>query len=258
MTEIKSRYDGSVIYTAKGAVDIRAAVEDARRNGANLCGADLYGANLRGADLRGADLYGADLYGADLYGANLCGANLYGANLRGANLRGADLYGANLYGANLYGADLYGANLRGANLRGANLYGANLRGADLYGANGLKPEFTDDLRILLDQVGKIRAYKLVTADLESPIRGKQLTYEIGSTVEADASTDESEQCGPGVNIATLPWCLRNWRTGHRVLLVEFTAKDIAAIPHGTDGKFRVHKAKVIREIDVAAILGESA
>jgi hypothetical protein len=33
-----------------------------------------------------------------------------------------------------------------------------------------------------------------------------------------------------------------------VMLVEFTAKDIASIPLGTDGKFRLHKCKVVREL----------
>jgi hypothetical protein len=36
------------------------------------------------------------------------------------------------------------------------------------------------------------------------------------------------------------------------LVVEFTAKDIAAIPVG-DGKFRVSKVKVVREIPEAQV-----
>jgi hypothetical protein len=221
MIEIKRWTDGNVIYTAKDASDVREAVEEARRADANL-----RRANLSGADLSGANLSGADLSGADLSRANLSGADLSWANLRRANLSGADLSGANVHGANLSWA------------------------------KGFRPEFTDDIRILLDQIGKIRAYKLVTAGFKSPINSAQLTYEIGSTVEAEADTDETQPCSNGVNVATLPWCLRNWRSGHRVLLVEFTAKDIAAIPHGTDGKFRVHKVKVIREVDLSGLVGE--
>ena len=141
--EIRSRFDGRVLYAAETAQDVRAAVVQAvaahRSNlrGTNLCGTDLRGADLYGANLRGADLYGANLDGANLDGANLRGANLYGANLYGANLRGANLDGANLGGADLDGANLRGANLYGANLRGANLDGANLRGAGILHIDGL-------------------------------------------------------------------------------------------------------------------------
>ena len=202
MIEIKDIYD-KVLYTAKSAQDVRAAVEEARRNGANL-----YAADLRGADLRGA--------------------NLHEANLYGANLRGADLYGANLYEANLRGAE------------------------------GIVPERINPLLILREQVGKIRAYKLVDADLKSPIQtGNQITYEIGSTVKAKADPDESKDCGAGINLATLPWCLENHEPGHHILICEFGVKDIAAIPDG--GKFRVHKAKVVKEVpqeQIAEWLGQ--
>jgi len=229
--EIKSRWDGKVLYTAKTAQDVRGAVKEAVKRGANLRGANLGDADLRGANLRGA--------------------NLGGAYLRGANLRGANLRGANLRGANLGGADLRGANLGGADLRGANLGGANLGGA-----KGVAPERHNDLLILKDQVGKVRAYKLVNADLKSPTSQAQLTYEIGATLEATGDTDEDEHCAAGINLATLPWCLREWRAGMRILLCEFTAADIAAIPHTSDGKFRVHKAKVIREVDLDAIFAK--
>ena len=100
------------------------------------------------------------------------------------------------------------------------------------------------------QTGKIRALKMVSHDLKSPIQSMdRLTYEVGSTVEVKkADTNEQTDCGSGVNVATAPWVLANFRNGYRVLLVEFTAKDIAAIPVGSDGKFRVYKCKVVREV----------
>ena len=275
---IKSRYDdGKALYVAEHASDVRQAVTEAVKSGANLYGANLHGANLHGAhlcsaNLHGADLHGADLHGANLHGADLHGANLYGANLHGANLHGADLHGANLHGAhlcsaNLHGADLHGANLHGAHrhgahlcsanlhgadLHGANLYGANLYGAHLHGAKGLNPRHVNDLLILKDQPGKIRAYKLVTVDGFGPVQGG-LRYVVGETVEVpDANTDETVKCAAGINVATLPWCVREWRPGYRILVVEFTAKDIAAIPL-SDGKFRLRKARVIRDLDLVEL-----
>jgi hypothetical protein len=243
MIEIVNRWDGSVLYTAKNASDVREAVTEAVSRGANLRDANLGGANLRDANLRGANLRDANLRDANLRDANLGGANLRDANLRDANLRDAYLRGANLRDA----------NLRDANLRDAYLRGANLRGANLRGAVGITPERVNDLLILNDQVGKVRAYKLVDADLKSPIQSTgRITYEIGTTVSAKADTDPESQCGAGINLATLPWCLRNHEPGRRILLMEFSAKDIAAIPVG-DGKFRVSKAKVIRELDLDAL-----
>lgn len=108
-----------------------------------------------------------------------------------------------------------------------------------------------------DQVGKIRAYKLVDADGRSPIQSTgKLTYVKGETVECKkANTDPAAACAAGINVATLDWCLREWLTGRRILVVEFTAKDIAAIPHGSDGKFRVHRCKVVGEKTDLVALG---
>ena len=134
---------------------------------------------------------------------------------------------------------------------------ANLSGANLSRAIGISPERTTDLLMLLDQPGKIRAYKLVTSDLRSPIHGfNAITYTIGETIEvSDANTSQNIHCAAGINVATLPWVLRNWCVGWRVLIVEFEAKDIAAIPTATDGKFRLFRCTVVGEkaIDPVAL-----
>ena len=197
MIEIVHRYTGASLYKSADAASLRAAIEVAIRENANLCGADLCG---------------ADLCGADLCGANLCGANLCEANLREANLRGADL-----------------------------------RGAD-----GFNKLMASPLQMLRDQPGPIRAYKLVTSDGFGPTY-PTVKYEIGKSVEAAGETDETIECARGINLATLDWCMREWRTGQRILVVEFTAADIAAIPVATDGKFRVHRCTVVGEKDLTEI-----
>ena len=117
---IKHRYSGAVFFEHQPTADQQASGIAMR-------------AALEAATKDGADLVGANLVCANLVGANLDGANLGGANLGGANLRGAYLVGANLDGANLDGANLGGANLVGANLRGAYLVGANLGDKKLIG-----------------------------------------------------------------------------------------------------------------------------
>ena len=190
----------------------------------------------------------------DLAGAAL-EALRNGADLRGANLGGADLGGANLGGADLGGADLGGADLRGANLGDADLRDANLGDANLRGAKGITPERCTPLLMLLDQPGPIRAYKLVNAVGQGPFNGG-ITYNVGERVEVgDANTDRLEQCGAGINLATLDWCLANWQKSYRILVAEFTADDIAAIPTATDGKFRVHRCKIVAEKDISKLVG---
>ena len=159
---------------------------------------------------------------------------------------GADLGGADLRGADLSGAYLRDAYLRDAYLSDADLRGANLRGADLRDAKGINKYLTSHLYLFLDQVGKIRAYKLTTTDDEGPTYGG-IEYTIGKTIEAKADDNESTQCSYGISVATLDWCMSNWQPGYKIKVVEFSRNDIAAIPIASDGKFRVSKCKVIRE-----------
>jgi uncharacterized protein YjbI with pentapeptide repeats len=267
---------GAELYVARDVSDVRAALEAAVRSGANLSGAYLTGAYLSGADLTRANLTRANLSGADLSGAYLTraylsGADLTRADLSGAYLSGADLTGAylsraylsraylsraylsgaDLTGANLSGANLSGADLTRANLSGADLSGADLSGADLSGATGIDPRRHNALLMLLDQPGAIRAYKLVDSNYQSPFQSSgKLTYHVGDTLsEPDADTDPNLDCGKGINVATLPWVMAWWRPWCRIMLVEFTAADIAAIPSG-DGKFRVRRCTVVKELDL--------
>ena len=200
------------------------------------------------ADLRGADLTGAKLTGADLTGAKLRCADLPGANLPGANLRGAYLTDANLTGANLTCA-----NLRGADLRGAVLQGANLQGADLRGAEGVVTEIVTPLLILADQPGELIAYKLTNA-VDVGIYNGGLVYGDGDELSVEnANTDSAEQCGAGINVATLDWILREWHDNYRVKTIHFMTRDIAAIPIATDSKFRLHRCRVGTADENAAI-----
>ena len=251
-----SRADLSCAYLSCADLS-RADLSRADLSGANLSGAYLSGAYLSDAYLSGANLSGAYLSRADLSGANLSCADLSRADLSRANLSDSNLSGANLSGAYLSGAYLSGANLSGAYLSGANLSGADLSGANLSGAKGIAPERCTPLLMLLDQPGKIRAYKLVDADLRSPIQSRnRLTYNIGTAVHVDgACTDPNEHCAAGVNVATLDWCLKNWRAGNRVLIVEFEVKDIACIPTASDGKWRLNRCDVVAEkfLDLVAL-----
>lgn len=249
MYKILNRFDGQIL--AESADSIKAAAEGS---------GDLSRADLSGADLSGANLNGADLSGADLSWANLSGTRLYGANLAGANLDWACLYGANLARANLSRANLYETGFSGTNLSWASLYGTDLHGTDLAraklsgtdfdGVIGFSKFRTTPLYGMLDQPGEIVAYKLVAENYTGPFYSG-LVYTVGSEVSVeDADTNECESCSYGINLATLDWCLRHCHRENRIMMCSFRREDIAAIPVGSDGRFRVRRCRVIGEKDL--------
>lgn len=111
------------------------------------------------------------------------------------------------------------------------------------------------------QPGVIRAFKALTSDGQGYIQGG-LTYARDALAEvADADTGEHELCGSGIHLATLDWCLREWRPGLTISAFDFTSADIAAIPLGTDGKFRVFRAtrrEDIPQAEIDRMLGKTA
>ena len=102
----------------------------------------------------------------------------------------------------------------------------------------------------MEQPGLIRAYKLTTALGDGPFY-KDKPYVVGETYEAkDVCTDENIQCAEGISLATMDWCLREWQEGYRIFVAEFTKEDIIAIPTATDGKFRVKRCRIVREVNL--------
>ena len=85
-----------------------------------------------------------------------------------------------------------------------------------------------------------------------------LTYTVGETyTEPNFEADENVNCGPGINLASLDWCLREWQPGYRVLIASFKRKhgndDNICVPIGSDGKFRVRSCKIVGEVDLQKI-----
>ncbi len=133
----------------------------------------------------------------------------------------------------------------------ANLCGANLRGADLHEVKNINKYLTTPMYILLDQTNPVRAYKIVNEINQGVYRGG-LVYEINKIIsEKDYDVDEYLACGKGINLASLDWCLKEWKPGYKIIVCEFNKEDIVCIPVGSDGKFRVKTCKPIRELNLA-------
>jgi hypothetical protein len=227
---------GSVLFESE-AQSLRELILGAVKAKANLCRADLSGAYLSGAYLSGANLCRADLSGAYLSGADLSGAYLSGANLCRADLSGADLSGA----------DLSRADLSGANLCRANLSGANLSGANLSGANGLKN--FDALEWFRKSFKKTKrgviVYKCFGGTYSANPAWK---IEPGAVISENCNPNPTDDCGCGVNFATLEWVKREhpgktiWRC-----LIPFAWLPGVVVPWNTDGKARCSKLILLRE-----------
>ena len=144
---------------------------------------------------------------------------------------------SNLTGANLTRADLTRANLTGANLTGAYLTGA-------YGLSMLHNTYLPDVTYTaLKAVGK--DYKSLMVHT-SP--GTPLDYTPGTVVNVKgAETDRRVLCGPGINVSDMNYYSLNHGTS-KVVLVEFLGSDVAAVPYASDGKFRLHRCKVLRDV----------
>jgi len=208
---------------------------------ANLSRANLSGANLSGANLSRADLCWADLYGANLSGANLSRADLCLADLSVANLSGANLYGANLSGANLSGANLYGANLYGADLSGANLFGANLSNCiGLLSSSDFLSKFEQTLEGII-------VYKAFCNTTFNP--NPNWKIEAGQTISEIVNRNATEDCGCGVNVASLEWCKKNYaRSEYWRCLIPWNKAFDVVVPYNTDGKFRCGTLKLLERV----------
>ena len=149
--------------------------------------------------------------------------------------------------ANLRGADLCDANLRGAYLRDAYLSGAYLRDAYLSKTILESINWLSYIGIVPDSKGWARAYKVTTKEGQGVYQGG-INYTRTKTFKANLNTNTSEQCAPGVNLATFAWCLNEKQEGRRLFLLKFkTTPDNICVPIGTDGKFRVSKAHMVGE-----------
>lgn len=249
--------------------------------------ADLIGADLRYADLKGENLYDvllsrANLYGADLSGADLSYAYLDNANLAHANLNGANLYHTNLHQAHLKLADLTSSNVTASNLSEANLIRANLTKAsisysDLESAN-LAGANLKDAHIHKSELGGVKGLNTsailgllnpsdwMKETFESTSEGyivykffgrsyypspSRWLIEENSIIEEVPNLSPYEECGSGINFATLEWVRKElgykegmiWRC-----LLKWEDLASLCVPYSTDGKARCGKLTLIEPI----------
>ena len=50
------------------------------------------------------------------------------------------------------------------------------------------------------------------------------------------------------------WLVNNFEPGRKIVIVEHTAADIAAIPYASDGKYRIRRGVVVGEVTMDALV----
>ena len=180
-------------------------------------------------------------------GADLSGADLNGADLSGADASGAYLFSANLGGANLGGTNLGGADLRHATLRGADLRHANLGSADLSQVEGLlsQRDWLDSHCVLCD--GLLIAYKVQKHIYDAPAWPDSWVWKPGAVLREVVNRNRTDECGCGVNVATLGWACHN-ADGSPIWQVLVDPRGVV-VPYNTDGKFRAEWVQLVKIIE---------
>ena len=163
----------------------------------------------------------------------------------------AILCDADLRNADLYGADLCGADLRNTNLRDADLRGADLYGADLSNAKNIKNQNSADyIMAHFDKTGDgIIVYKTFN-NHQQP--NPNWIIEEGSVIEENVNYNRTNDCGCGVNVATLDWIKKHGGQGRDIweCLIKWEWLSDVVVPYHTDGKIRAGRVQLVRVVGV--------
>ena len=210
---------------------------------------NLSGVNLSDANLSDANLSDANLIYANLSDANLSDANLSDANLIYAKLSNAKLSNANLSNANLSSANLSNAYLIYAKLSNAKLSNANLNRTNLSSAFGLLSS-SDWLKENFDTYhgrGYI-VFKEVDLYKSTPPKWE---YKGGNTLAETVNPNRTDDCGCGINFATLTWIKKKNVRPDLVIwkcLLTWEALADTVVPYNTNGKARCQSLQLLERI----------
>lgn len=98
----------------------------------------------------------------------------------------------------------------------------------------------------------LRAFKYTRPNGSSPVKPKhqpKLTCKKGAFLEVqEANTDYRATCAAGVNVGTEAWCRQEMRKGDKLWAVEFQGTDIACVPGGSNGNFRLYRGTVVGRV----------
>lgn len=251
MTITLRNIQGNVIHVSEED-KISYAIREAKKSGKKIENLSFYGEQFRLTSLDTSDLKGAQfvnclfdqtsITGSDtLVDAQFKNCSMVRINICEIKIKNCLFYSCNLHEASFFKSKFEDTSFKNCNLKLANFSESVL-------PKKLKTELIqqEPLSILLNQPGKLYAYKFVRKNGFTTFF--PFKYEIGKTYDFSnrAHCDPRDLCGPGLNVATLDWCKREMiESTNKLIVIEFESKDIACIPIGSDGKFRLLRGKVV-------------
>jgi len=140
------------------------------------------------------------------------------------------------------------ANLRWANLREADLSWADLREADLSGTKGLPTA-----KEFLAQFKHTKKGMIVYKAIGETYRPSPVYWKIaeGEFLEEVVNRVPTDNCGCGVNFATLDWIKKEFENKEidiwECLILWEDMADVV-VPYNTDGKARCARLQLVRKV----------
>lgn len=133
-----------------------------------------------------------------------------------------------------------------ANLTRADLTGADLTGANLSRAKGLS--LASDILSDLFKVTKdgIIAYKIFGAQYGIPESWK---LEPGAVITENVNHCRTNDCGCGINVATLDWLKKTYHGEIWEVLIRWEWLPDVCVPYVTSGKIRCGKCELVKVVE---------
>ena len=149
---------------------------------------------------------------------------------------------AELIHADLSHVVLIGADLRNAKLCHLKLKGTNLKNANLSDATGLVPQW-EFLKNNFDFTPEgIIAYKTFGKNYPPPAAWN---IEKGSVITENVNFNLTNDCGCGINVATLEWVQKYCEGEIWKVLIRWEWLDGVCVPYNSTGQIRCERAELI-------------
>lgn len=203
-------------------------------------------AQFDSANLRKANLYSVDMKRTIMTNAILKKAICHKARFINTNLNGCYFTDADLREASFESSDMKSCKLNNADMRGAILKHVNMDGINLSNAKGL----LDPCKYLADNFEKTEdgyiVYKVFGFFVDKP---NYWQVEPGAVIEEAVDPNRTENCGCGINAATLDWIRLKTEGQIYKLLIRWEWLPGVVVPYNTEGKIRCSKAEIMGPVD---------
>jgi uncharacterized protein YjbI with pentapeptide repeats len=139
--EIKRWTDGTVLYTAENAQDVRQALREAVEADILLQHADLRDLDLTDLELDGGRFVGSRFVGSRFVGSRFVGSRFDGSSFDGSSFVGSRFVGSRFVGSSFVGSRFVGSRFVGSSFVGSRFVGSRFDGSSFVGSRFVGSRF---------------------------------------------------------------------------------------------------------------------